>query len=180
MNHKKHIIGLGIVVLVLSTVYLSLLAMQNNVNVGETANSGNPPANNGNDNLPGGISARLTGHGESDSLGMKMTIAAVINANKDIAGGVSGQTVAWKNFKAVVTEVVPPSGDKDYWCINSVIRDPENAVGINLLWFIRDLGTQDQVTVDSRTDVTCATVPPPDNNSFAPLSKGDFKGDIRN
>ncbi len=174
--HKKHIILLSVLLVVLTTVYLSLLSVKNGTSVGVTADNGK-----GNDNsLPGGISARLTGHGESTNLNFKITIAAVINANKDIAGGISGQTVTFKSFKGVVTEVVPPTIDKDYWCINSIIRDPESAVGINWIWFVKDVGQAgDQVSFASGLDLNCSNVGEP-VQPFEPLTKGDFKGEVRN
>lgn len=179
MKHKNHILILGVVVVVLVSIYIALLSTRNNVvAIKDTpANSGN---NGKNDNLPAGISARLTGHGESDNLNIKLTIAAVVNANKEIAGGVSGQTIVFKSFKGIVTEVVPPSNDKDYWCVNSVVRDVVGYEGYNWLWFVKDVSQGiDQLSSANGIGLSCENVGAP-VIPFENLTKGDFKGEVRN
>lgn len=187
MNHNRHLISLAVLLIVLTAILLGLLSIKE-VNVGVTA----PTANNISNNLPNGISARLTGHAEVDSLDMKITISAVVHMRKEVgqdgkeiniaevAGGASGQTKVLKNFRAVVTELVPPAANQDYWCVNSVINIPADAKGTNWVWYVKNLIDGDRITFTNGQGLTCATVPIPDSGAFQPVSRGNFRGEVRN
>ena len=98
----------------------------------------------------------------------------------EVAGGASGQTKVLKNFRAEVTELIPPSDSKDYWCVNSVINVPAEARGLNWIWFVKNLTTGDKIISTSGSDLTCATAPLPVAENFQPLTRGNFRGEVRN
>lgn len=99
--HKRHITTLTAL---LVSITLGLLLFVFVIN--GAIKAGGPAEKGKSEELPSGIHARLTGHGESETDGLIVTIATVLNANKEaaggISGGISGQSIAFKNFKGGV------------------------------------------------------------------------------
>lgn len=174
--HNKHITTLtALLVSLIFGLLLFVFVINGAIKAGGSAEKGTS------EDLPSGIHARLTGHGESEFDGVVVTIAAVLNANKESVGGISGKSIAFKNFKGNIVELEPPRQDKDFWCANVSITQPESEGDNRWLWFIRDNtnGTDELsfIFVDDQNAACNDFLTPPAH--WSTLSKGDFKGEVR-
>ncbi|MBI2035548.1 MAG: hypothetical protein HYT12_02600 [Candidatus Liptonbacteria bacterium] len=128
-----------------------------------------------------GIKARLTGHGISDSLNIDLTIAAILRGNGEVegSGDVHGVSLIPPNFKGRVVELVPPSANKDYWCVNlTLFNASEEFNGFNWLWFVKDLPSGDMLSFAGDYSLTCAAAGTP-TQPFEAITRGGYNGFVK-
>jgi hypothetical protein len=113
-----------------------------------------------------------TASGVAGSQVLELTISAQLLPD----GSATGYASVTGGPTARVVQVVPPSGTRDFWCIN--VEFPTATERIN--FYIRDIGdgitSFDQILVAARRgeqQITCASAPDP--SEWTTLTKGDFK-----
>jgi Baseplate J-like protein len=118
-------------------------------------------------------SVRVAGKGSTGPGGHNLTILAYLlpdgsaAGHAHLAGGATGDVV----------RVVPPSGTRDFWCINVKRTDTDPKSGDQRInWYIRDVG-DGETTFDEISYVTSmgeATCPDP-TGAWLTLTEGDFQ-----
>lgn len=125
-----------------------------------------------------GGAAGIHGKGNTGAGGYDLTMSAHLTGN----GSAHGSSTLVGGATGSVVQVVPPSGARDFWCINVLRTDVGTGSGDQRVnWYIRDLGdgttTFDQISFVTSIGGDCTTYPDA-LGSYLALTSGDFKGHL--
>ena len=120
-------------------------------------------------------SAVRTVVGQGSVPGSTISITAVLHEDGRVEGRVLDPR---STIKGPVVGLVPPHDAIDFYCINMTIANAPEFEGLNLLFYVRDIGdgktTFDELSGSGGFGVTCADIPVP-AEPFQLLIKGDYK-----
>ena len=172
MSSYRLVKGLG----VCTAFFLSMTMLGACTNDEVTGLSADTPTNSPGTVYSGPI-LRLDGRGTSLVLNFNLNIAAVSLAD----GTVHGHSQVVRGIAGPVVELVPPSPSFNHWCVNVAIDNVPDVEGLNVLWYIRDIGdgktSFDELAFRGGLNVTCADIPAP-TDPFVALDNGDFRGTV--
>ena len=108
--------------------------------------------------------------------------ALELTATRHTDGRVTGVWVVPDARIGSPVEVVAPSDQYDWWCVNTVVENEPNLEGFNIIIYVRDIGNGltrfDELGTSGGFGINCTSNPSP-SRLFQPLQQGDFRTRVR-